>query len=518
MSNYAQRVPFEAGMVEQQPGLEVVPQEHMHNTQQWPQATPDNDWKEVGHATGFVDGNTPPLRVDATYWQHHKMMAAGAMPSTDPECVYPPPESKPTQTGVSRKRVWLIAGVLLSVLVVVGAVVGGVVGSRAAANKSASTSDPSQSTATPTTTASSPTSTSTTLVTLQSIRQGSALSVTGWRKSTGVEISLFYQDRQNGLRRSKYDTSIRTFSANESFWGASTSLTVAQPISGTTLGASTLLFGTVFQPQTELFYNGPSARVLGVNMNTAYTPELITDSINDVQIFSGLNSSLASYWPWWIYQAPDGKLVHIRNGLVDNFGPSATWGTTTLNVTGLPATRLAIVPLSTNFSKIAVKGGYAVFYQDTDSRLAVSITDINSTELAPDYALSWPTDDFPSITLPKYSPIAAFSTARPADKSERVNTYVLYLDAASDINMVYIESSDPSSWKTSKPEALKGVDRDTDIACLTMATSNYNAAGLETPLEQASSESKCFFQRGGELIQAVLDGTDWVVNGTVPLS
>ncbi|KAK3681572.1 hypothetical protein B0T22DRAFT_298541 [Podospora appendiculata] len=516
MSNHAPRVLSEAGM-EQQPGLEVVPQEHMHNTQQWPQATPENDWKEVGHATGFVDGSTPPPRVDATYWQHQKMMRAGAMPSTDPECVDQPPESTPIGKGLSRKRLWLIVGALLFVLVVVGAVVGGVLGSRAAANKSTSTSE-SQSTATPTTTASSPSSPTTTPVTLQTIRQGSALSVTGWRKTTGVEISLFYQDRQNGLRRSKYDTSLRTFSANESFWGASTSLTAGQPIAGTTLGASTLLFGTGCQPQTELFYNGPSTRVLGVNMNTVYTPELNTDSINDMQVFSGLNSSLAAYWPWWIYQSPDGKLVHIRNGLVDNFGPSATWSINTLNVTGLAATRLAIVPLSTNFSKIAVKGGYAVFYQDTNNRLAVSITDINSPELAPDYALSWPTNDFPSITLPKYSPIAAFSTARPSDKSERVNTYVLYLDAASDINMVYIESSNPSSWKTSKPDALKGADPDTDIACLTMATSNYNAAGLEVPLEQASSESKCFFQRGGVLIQAVLDGTDWVVNGTVPLS
>jgi len=121
--------------------------------------------------------------------------------------------------------------------------------------------------------------------------------------------------------------------------------------------------------------------------------------------------------------------------------------------------------------------------------------------------------DLPSITMPKRAPIAAVSVARPTDTRQRVDTYVMYLDSSSNINVLYSDSSsDPPTWKTSQPTALRGVDSDTNIACLTMATTPSDESGNEVMLEPASDDTKCFFQKGGVLTEARLKGTDWVVS------
>ena len=120
--------------------------------------------------------------------------------------------------------------------------------------------------------------------------------------------------------------------------------------------------------------------------------------------------------------------------------------------------------------------------------------------------------DLPFITIPKRAAIAAFSVARPADTQQRVDTYVLYLDSASNINMLYTDSSSGSAtWKTSQPAALRSVDSNSNIACLTMATSPRDEAGNSVSLEAASDDTKCFFQKGGALMEARLSGLDWSV-------
>ena len=124
----------------------------------------------------------------------------------------------------------------------------------------------------------------------------------------------------------------------------------------------------------------------------------------------------------------------------------------------------------------------------------------------------------PSIDLPKQAPIAALSVARPADPKQRVDTYVWYLDAASNINVLYTDTSSGSPvWRTSQPTALRGADPDTSLACLTMATSPQAANGSPKLLELASADTKCYFQRGGLAVEARLELGDWIVTGNVPI-
>ena len=76
------------------------------------------------------------------------------------------------------------------------------------------------------------------------------------------------------------------------------------------------------------------------------------------------------------------------------------------------------------------------------------------------------------------------------------------------------ESSD---WKTSRPPALAGADKGTDISCVTMPESMSTATGAVLLLEQASAETRCYFQRGGHVREVRLDGEGWVDMGSVPL-
>ncbi len=508
-----------------QPGLEVVDHHGLEVATQ----------EHLGHSL-------PEVRTDE-YVRGGKESIIYKYPgpqySDDPEhhYTYPPPsepvELAAEQTG-RKRRLWWIIGGAIAVIVVLGAVLGGVLGSRAARSSGdASSSGASSSSDTggnpspsSTTSASTPSSTATRP---QSIRQGSGLSITGWRKPDGnVETYLFYQDPQDGLRFSRCDASRRSAGNDSTCWASPVGFN-SYAKAGTHLAASTVLWGDKYQPQIEIFYAGFNTRLLAVAFNEASVPNTTDETVNQVNINTGLDSGLTAYWPWTIYQDATGVLYHVRNQLLSLWNPSTTaWDNNRLNTTVLPASRLAVVPMSSNFTRIAVKGGYAVFYQAANAKLAVAITDLDSPQLASDYPLSWPPTGLPDITLPKLAPMAAFSVARPDDAFQRVDTYLLYRDASSNINMVYAagaatstSSSTTSSvqWKTAQPAALKGVDSDSDIACLNMATSFYNAAKVPVLLEEASEETRCYFQRGGEIVEVRLDAAkaDWVVVGAVPM-
>ncbi|KAK4448745.1 hypothetical protein QBC34DRAFT_102424 [Podospora aff. communis PSN243] len=459
--------------------------------------------------------------------------------SSDLEAYLPAsPSSKPaeaaqdTRSTQPKRRRLIISGVLVVLLVVVAAVLGGVLGSRVAATGSAdreasldsgggdgapqespTARAKGASSATPTT--GQPSATPAT----ELVRRGSALSVTGMRKSDGgLHILLFYQDNREKLRYSQCDTR-RLNGGNGTCWGGSTSFSsLARPAAQ--FAASSLVYGSLYNAQTELFYTGENSRLLGCNINSAKTPPVGEDSVNAMDITTGTNSSLAAYWPWTIYQDSELGLHHVRNQLLSGWSPASAWDNNKINVAAIAGSKLAIVPMSSNFSRIALKGGYAVFYQARDGHLAVHVTDLDSPELDPTYPLSWPTA-IPSILLPPLSPIAAFSVARPQDKQQRVDTHVLYLDASSNINVLYtrMSSSGSPTWRTSQPAALQGVDPDTSIACLNMATSPRTSTEFEQLLEEPSeSTNRCYFQRGGRLVEARYDGADWVIAGEVPLS
>ena len=84
--------------------------------------------------------------------------------------------------------------------------------------------------------------------------------------------------------------------------------------------------------------------------------------------------------------------------------------------------------------------------------------------------------------------------------------------------MLYTDLSSGSPvWKTTQPQALKGIDKDSNIACLTFSTTLASSIGSPILLEAASEEMKCFFQREGKIVEAKLVGEDWVVTGNVPI-
>ena len=122
---------------------------------------------------------------------------------------------------------------------------------------------------------------------------------------------------------------------------------------------------------------------------------------------------------------------------------------------------------------------------------------------------AYPRLDFPSIEIDEDTPIAAFSVARSSN-SGSVNTHILYRDG-SDIRTV---STDGSSWR---PAGLRGVDLDTQIACISMSTSHYDAAEAMVNLALIGDSNKCYFQKKGSVREVVLEDDEWVETGIVPI-
>lgn len=289
------------------------------------------------------------------------------------------------------------------------------------------------------------------------------------------------------------------------------------------------------QPQVQLYYSGATTRLLGVNINDQNTPASREDTINDQDLTCFDHSSVSAYWPWLTYQDPDGELMEVRNLLGGFYSPSpSSWDIRKLGVRTLRGSRLALVPMSTSFPKMAVEGGYAIIYRDMDGLLAVTVPRLDDDEVADDYARSWPEgmktatlsvpvllltaffcSDFPSsIEVEQDAPISAFSVGRPRDAEGRVDTYILYRDGA-DISMVYTNGS--TAWETSKPEALQGVDSDTDISCITMGTSPYDATRGQLLLGQGVEDARCYFQKEGVVQEVSLEGGNWKLTRVVPV-
>lgn len=118
------------------------------------------------------------------------------------------------KTGPShRRRMWYISGGVAAVLcVILVAVLTGVFVSKAN-HKQSSTG----SVGTTSPTSANSTSNSST-ITLSQIRQGSDLTVAGWRTDAGIQLFLYYQDINGTLRYSEYDSGRGSFTTNNSYW------------------------------------------------------------------------------------------------------------------------------------------------------------------------------------------------------------------------------------------------------------------------------------------------------------
>ncbi|KAG7045098.1 hypothetical protein JMJ77_0009186, partial [Colletotrichum scovillei] len=487
--------------INEQPGLELVPD------------------GQPRHITNYSDAHV----AGNPYYQSFDETGKEAIPTTkytQIANVEDPPDAKPKR---SRRRLWLTAGGVTLLIVILSAVLGGVFGSRAAKTSSA---DQTGASASP---SPSPIATS------QTIRQGSSLSVTGWRKSSGVEIFLFYQDVNNYVRCSKYEEVPTSSTLGNTSWHAPVRYN-SFATSKSRLAGTIIQFGTGAVPQVEMFYTNDDNRLLGLSINNAISSGYEEDSIKGSMLSTGSNSSVAAYWPWITYQGPDQSLFEVRNSLIgDGFFPASAWDVRKLGIIAAETSQLALFPLSSNFSAIAAHGAYGIIYQASNNSLAIATPGNSSSELAANYALAWPSGKsqinmfcdfsnhiwfyylcvgFTVPTISKGGSFAAFSIARESDALQRVNIYILFIDASFDINVL---RNSASGWQLTQPAALKAVDSDSDIACLTMATTCFDSNGSQVLLGQALSETRCYFQRGGLVREAMLSGDDWVDLGSVPI-
>jgi hypothetical protein len=115
-----------------------------------------------------------------------------------------------------------------------------------------------------------------------------------------------------------------------------------------------------------------------------------------------------------------------------------------------------------------------------------------------------------SVSIPAGASIGAFAVPRPLDTSGKINTYVLWQEASGNVQMTW--EDDGSGWKgPSTPDAFRGADNGTSIACLT--PSAWPPSGLEPKWDLA----RCYFQSNGVLREVQFDGSAWRVVGDVPL-
>lgn len=128
----------------------------------------------------------------------------------------------------SHRKKWLIWGGVAAVLcVILVAVLVGVFVAKASDKQSKTAA---MGTTSPTTANSTSSNSSTSsIVALNQIRQGSDMTVAGWRTDDGIQIFLYYQDINGTLRYSEYDSGRGSFTTNNSYWEDSeTLMTVAE--------------------------------------------------------------------------------------------------------------------------------------------------------------------------------------------------------------------------------------------------------------------------------------------------
>jgi hypothetical protein len=121
--------------------------------------------------------------------------------------------------------------------------------------------------------------------------------------------------------------------------------------------------------------------------------------------------------------------------------------------------------------------------------------------------------DVLSVSIPENTAIGAFAVARSDSSSNQTNTYALYQDDDATIQVVW--ESDASGWQgPSTYSAFDGADNGTDIACLTAAA--WDGSGVELSTDQ--DMNRCYFQVGGQVREVYYDGSNWNVEGYLPIT
>jgi hypothetical protein len=104
-------------------------------------------------------------------------------------------------------------------------------------------------------------------------------------------------------------------------------------------------------------------------------------------------SAVALYWPWFVFQDWSG-FINVVNGESEPSYQNHQIAT----AVGYQGTRLAVVPISTNYSNI-IDSSYGIFYQTAGGHLTPLIPG-TATGGSGNYTQSWPDSAFPPHSLP----------------------------------------------------------------------------------------------------------------------
>ncbi|KAI2469453.1 hypothetical protein F4781DRAFT_216342 [Annulohypoxylon bovei var. microspora] len=390
----------------------------------------------------------------------------------------------------SRKKLFILIGVIVAVAVIVGAVVGGVVGSKSsssgakAAQESSSSSSPSNSSSNSNSTGAS--------VNTTAVRANTRLSVTGRRLSgNGFTSRLFWQGGDNHIRTSKYTSTGGEWSTPLVFSGLD-----AKP--GTPIPATIyLLF-----PQFQVYYLDSSNTFRGVNFGEDETTPK-TDSIDtDRPAFTvDDGTQMSAYWPYIIYQNPNStfhRQVYDSYGLNYFNDTMEGWFNPGVIPLGDNGTGIAVVPTVKQYLKPYAAG---IAYRDQDGRL--SIFSFGGV----DTGISWDTGS-PNTSIPAQTSIAALAVGRP--NSNSTNTWILYQDEENKIQSVW--QDDANGWKG--PQEVGDADAGTDIACLTETVLDEPSQVL---LSEQTDMRRCYYQYQGAIQEKRLTSSTWIDGDTIPM-
>ncbi|OCL05167.1 hypothetical protein AOQ84DRAFT_441627 [Glonium stellatum] len=392
------------------------------------------------------------------------------------EIVQPPPARR--NPFLHGRRLWIL--VIVVVLVIVGAVLGGVLGTTLNHGSNNSHAQSATTTGTPT---AAPTGTSKPI----GIRQNSPLAVTGWRTGGNFSIRVYFQNDDNFLSYSAYESGTGN-------WTQISNFTTAKP--GSPLAATN--FNHSFYSsdpsdttyQIEFFYLDNNNHIVEWNWdNTTVTGR--SGSLTENTLTVGSQTRLTTYWPFIIWADPSNNLQEI---VYDCTVPGC-WSMAPVNVSASANGGLVIVPQMQNITEMDV------FYQREDSKLI-------------DYSRNTTTGVFATAgtfsgSVPPSANIAVFSTGR--NGSADLNQYILYQDTTSTIQVVW--QDDSSGWKgPSTFAAFKGADNGTAITCLTPRS------WFNIPIDVSQDMTRCYFQASGALREVINNGTGWNIIGNVPIS
>ncbi|KAK0663020.1 hypothetical protein QBC41DRAFT_234693 [Cercophora samala] len=468
-----------------QPGLEVVPHDNL------PEVRPEEEPK---FCLSPVQDQEQKIQLSEEFPEviDDKVgLGVGSPASTEKGTL---PVSKPYQ-----RRKWYIIGGTASVVVaiIIGVTLGVVLSLKARNNDSTAavngTSGP------------------------QTIRPGSKLSAVGWRKADGdIERYLFYLDPQGQIRRSRSITRGNSTPTWEVLPGLDLEAT-----NGTSLAATIALYGTEYNPQTELYYETDS-KVFGAIFNEARQPNILIDNVSGglnrglTDLTMGTGARLAAYWPYLVTQHESGHIIQARQRLGD---PSqdvlGSWSVQNLTIPAYEGGSLCIVPSTSNFSKITTSKGHGVIYQKPDQSIAIHFPEDGNNTVH-----HVPSDQLPEqlpdeYLFPPQAPMAAFALARNDndDSNDLVNIYLIIKSYTGRFGVWLAENS--SSWKEEWPDVFRKVDEDSDIACSSLAVTNSDWEGKEVPL--APDNVRCYFQRDGAVVEVGFGPSGWTEIGVVPI-